>query len=160
MRIRIIGLKYLIGEEFKFAGPSMQQQSTVDWTIMRHQARPWELNLIWWIMVYILNDCPYQVPQYSYVHYYPPWSRSSIKKGWKTQPSCRLNVYIVKPPWLRRGRPSNANLPWLKIIHVKLKLYWKSSRYILTFIYCLERLVDKNGPSALNCLGHMKKKKV
>ena len=30
MRILIIGLKYLIGEEFKFAGASMQQQSTVD----------------------------------------------------------------------------------------------------------------------------------
>ena len=38
MRIRITGLKYLISEEFMFAGPSMQQQSTVDRTIMRHQA--------------------------------------------------------------------------------------------------------------------------
>jgi hypothetical protein len=30
IRIRITGLKYLIREDFKFAGPSMQQQSTVD----------------------------------------------------------------------------------------------------------------------------------
>ena len=29
MHIRITGLKYLINEENKFAGPSMQQQSTV-----------------------------------------------------------------------------------------------------------------------------------
>jgi len=153
------GLKYHISEEYKFAGPSMQQQSTVDRTIMRHQARHWKLNLIWWIMVYILNDSPYKVPQYSYVHYYLPLSRSSIKKSWKT--------LIVVTMWTLlnhhdsgRGRPSNANLPWLKNIHVKLKLYWKSSRYILTFVYCLERLVDENGPSALICLGHMKKKKV
>jgi hypothetical protein len=39
--------QYLIGEEFKFAGPSMQQQSTVNREIMRHQARRRELNLIW-----------------------------------------------------------------------------------------------------------------
>ena len=30
MRIHITGLKYLLSEEFKFAGPSMQQQCTVD----------------------------------------------------------------------------------------------------------------------------------
>ena len=40
MRIRITGIKYLIREEFKFAGPSMQQQSTVDRTINRHHKAP------------------------------------------------------------------------------------------------------------------------
>ena len=30
---------------------------------------------------------------------------------------------------------------------------------MLTFVYCFERLVDKNGPSAPKFLGHIKNKK-
>jgi hypothetical protein len=45
MHIRITGFKYLIAEEYLFAGPSMQQQRAVDRTKVRHLAIDPKLNL-------------------------------------------------------------------------------------------------------------------
>ncbi len=45
-------------------------------------------------MVYILNDSPYKVPQYSYVHYYLPLEQI-IDKEELEDPNCRNNVNIV-----------------------------------------------------------------
>ena len=85
MRIRITGLKYLISEEFMFAGPSMQQQRGVDRTKMRHLARHPELNLNPLIMVDSLNERSFQILEYVSTHFYLSLSRSTSNKGWKAQ---------------------------------------------------------------------------
>jgi hypothetical protein len=60
IRMRIIGFKYLIGEEFQFASPSTQRKLAVDRFIMSHLARHPELNLNLLIVVDSLNESPYQ----------------------------------------------------------------------------------------------------
>ena len=60
IRMRIIGFKYLINEEFQFASPSTQRKLAVDRFIMSHLARHPELNLNLLIVVDSLNESPYQ----------------------------------------------------------------------------------------------------
>ena len=83
MYIHIIVFKYLIVDEYLFAGPSMQQQRGVDRTKMRHLARHLELNLNPLIMADSLNESSFQFLQYVSTHFYLSLSRSSRKWDWK-----------------------------------------------------------------------------
>ena len=85
MHINITVFKYLIVDEYLFAGPSMQQKCRVDRTKMRHLARHPELNLNPLIMDDSLNESSFQVLQYISTHFYLSLSRSSSNKGRKVQ---------------------------------------------------------------------------
>ena len=60
MHIHITVFKYLIVDEYLFAGPFMQHQRAVDRTIMRHLARHPELNFNPLIMADSLNESSFQ----------------------------------------------------------------------------------------------------
>jgi hypothetical protein len=81
MHIHITVFKYLIVDEYLFAGPSMQQQRGVDRTKMRHLAKHPELNLNPLIMDDSLNESSFQILEYVSTHFYLSLSRSSSNKG-------------------------------------------------------------------------------
>ncbi len=81
MHIHITVFKYLIVEEYLFAGPSMQQQRGVDRTKMRHLARHPELNLNPLKVVDSLTEKSFQILEYVPTHFYLSLSRSSSSKG-------------------------------------------------------------------------------
>ena len=82
MHIHITVFKFLIVDEYLFAGPSMQQQRGVDRTKMRHLARHPELNLI---MADSLNESSFHFLQSVSTHFYLSVSISPSNTGWKAQ---------------------------------------------------------------------------
>jgi hypothetical protein len=97
MHIHITVFKYLIVDEYLFAGPSMQQQRGVDRTKMRHLARHPELNLSQLILVDSVSECPNQVLQYSYRHSIPFFEHNVEKEGQKAQIVVKMCTSLNHP---------------------------------------------------------------